>query len=216
MDAPETEAHAPHARTGIRWLDASLALSAFAISLISLFVAIHHGHTMQEMAAANARMVAASSWPYVQYGSSNLNAEGAPEISLDLANQGIGPARIEKFELRYRDRPVRSTAELLNACCIKQDAERALLSSSDDWQSAVMTVAVEGKIMAAHEERAFLRLRRTERNAAIWDRLNTERWQLRPRTCFCSVFDECWTSGAAAAKATRVAECPADWVSYGE
>lgn len=47
MDTPEVEAHARHAHTGVRWLDVSLGLSAFAVSLISLVVAIHHGHTMQ-------------------------------------------------------------------------------------------------------------------------------------------------------------------------
>jgi hypothetical protein len=91
----EPESHAHHARTGIRWLDASLALSAFAVSIISLFVAIHHGRTMQEMAEANARMVAANSWPFVQYGTGNLSEQGLPEISLSLANQGVGPARNE-------------------------------------------------------------------------------------------------------------------------
>ena len=57
MDSPEVEAHAHRHKTGISWLDLSLALSAFTVSIIYLFVAIYHGHTMQEMAEANSRMV---------------------------------------------------------------------------------------------------------------------------------------------------------------
>jgi len=44
---PENHAsHGHHTSTGFRWLDISLALSAFLISLISLGVAIEHGKTM--------------------------------------------------------------------------------------------------------------------------------------------------------------------------
>ena len=44
---------------------------------------------MQEMSAANARMVAASSWPFVQHETGNPNEQGLPEISLGLSNQGV-------------------------------------------------------------------------------------------------------------------------------
>jgi hypothetical protein len=215
MDTPEVEAHAHH-RTGIRWLDASLALSAFAISIISLFVAIHHGHTMREMAEANARMVAASSWPFVQYGSGNLGADGSQTISLSLTNQGVGPACIGKLEILYLDKPVKSTMALMKECCIKNEADLESVISPNDIKSNYASSQAEGRILAAREEKVFLALPRTKKNAAVWDRLNVERWKLGVQICYCSVFDECWTSGKAGTKATRVSECPADWVSYSE
>jgi hypothetical protein len=216
MDTPEVEAHAHHHRTGIRWLDASMALSAFAISIISLFVAIHHGQTMKEMAAANARMVAASSWPFVEYSTGNVSSSGAPEISLDITNQGVGPARIEKFAILYRDQPVKSTIDLMNACCNRQPADVQVLSDMTDSESSIVTSAVEGRILAAREENVFLKLRRTPRNAAVWDRLNTERMRVRAQICYCSVFDECWTTERPREKATRVDHCPENWTSYSE
>jgi hypothetical protein len=218
MDPIEPEPHTPHSRTGIRWLDASLALSAFAISLISLIVAIHHGRTMQDMAEANARMVAASSWPFLQYGTGNLNEQGLPEISLSLSNEGVGPARIERLELRYHDKPMPSTSELLAACCFQQegDAESVLGRNNADLASGIVTSPANGKILGARQELTLLRLRRTSANMAVWDRLNKERFQIQPRVCFCSVFDECWITERKYAKPTRVAECPADWVPYGE
>ena len=166
MDTPEVEAHAHHG-TGIRWLDASLALSAFAISIISLFVAIHHGHTMREMAEANARMVAASSWPFVQYGSGNLGADGSQTISLSLTNQGVGPARIEKLEILYLDKPVKSTMALMKECCIKNAADLESVISPKDIKSNYASSQAEGRILAAREEKVFLALpppRKTQRS----------------------------------------------------
>jgi hypothetical protein len=55
--APEVEHHQHH-RTGHRWLDITLAVSAVFISLMSLFLAIQHGRVME-------RMVEASTWAFV-------------------------------------------------------------------------------------------------------------------------------------------------------
>ena len=45
-------AHPPH-RTGHSWLDISLALSAFFVSLISLWLAMHNARTMEKLVASN-------------------------------------------------------------------------------------------------------------------------------------------------------------------
>src|SRR3954468_14872627 len=98
MTAPSEESHPPHPpvrvtpdgidpephRVGHRWLDLVLAGSAILISCISLIVAVEHGHTMQQLVAAN-------SWPLLQSASSNLDDSGRPSITLELQNVGIGP-----------------------------------------------------------------------------------------------------------------------------
>jgi hypothetical protein len=88
---PHEHAHAPH-RTGFRWLDISLALSAFFIGLISLAVAIHHGKTMDKLVASN-------SYPNIDIEQSNEEDlhDGLgqrPVLNIDLTNTGIAPARI--------------------------------------------------------------------------------------------------------------------------
>lgn len=50
---PEAAPHKPH-KVRHRRLDLIIALSAIFMSLISLVVAIRHGHTMDRMADANA------------------------------------------------------------------------------------------------------------------------------------------------------------------
>jgi hypothetical protein len=212
MDAPEVEAHAHH-RTGINWLDASLALSAFAMSIISLFVAIHHGHTMKEMADANAKMVQASVWPFVEYTSGNDGPDGQLFIAMNLVNQGVGPARIRKFQILYQGKRMKSTSELLNACCITGPKDGEALR---DFKSGPLSSQAEGRILPARGEVLFLGMRRTKKNAAVWDRLNSERFKMRPQVCFCSVFNECWTTSQSGQDAAPVQACPADWVSFHE
>ena len=59
---PESEI-APEARkTGRGWVDLSAAVCALLISITSLWVAVRHGHTMERMADANARLVSANSY----------------------------------------------------------------------------------------------------------------------------------------------------------
>ena len=100
---PEHESsHSAHG-TGYRWLDLTLALSAMFVSVVSLAVAVHHGNAMD-------RLVAANSWPFLMYSTSNKDAQGQRFISLNIENVGVGPARVQTFEVWWQGEPV-PTAE---------------------------------------------------------------------------------------------------------
>src|SRR5947209_7983490 len=116
MDSPEAPHHHP-GHTGHRWFDIALGLSAMFVSVVTLVVAIEHGCTMERMADANPRMVEANSWPFIEFSSHNLNEKGAAEVRLVLTNEGVGPARIETFELWWRGKSMSSPTQLLTACC---------------------------------------------------------------------------------------------------
>jgi len=60
------QTHEEIRKTGHRWIDISAAGCALVVSITSLFVAIHHGQSMERMAEANARLVEANSWPLLQ------------------------------------------------------------------------------------------------------------------------------------------------------
>jgi hypothetical protein len=99
MVEPPEAPHSHPSHTGHRWLDIVLGLSAMFVSVVSLVVAVEHGRTMERMADANTRMVDANSWPFVEFDSHNVDAQGNADVRLVLTNDGIGPARIETFEL---------------------------------------------------------------------------------------------------------------------
>jgi hypothetical protein len=105
MDLPEAPHNHP-SHTGHRWLDISLGLCAMFVSVVSLVVAVEHGRTMQRMADANARMVDENAWPFVEFSDHNADEQGNADIRLVLTNEGIGPARIETFELWLDGKPM--------------------------------------------------------------------------------------------------------------
>ena len=140
---------------------------SFDVSIISLYVGIHYGQTMKEMAEANARMVAASSWPFVEFQSGNVNSNGQPELSLNVANQGVGPARIERLEMRLNGQPMHTTLDLMKACCAKRSDDLHSIYDKNDFKSALITTPIERRIPPAREERPLVRLPKTANNSQL-------------------------------------------------
>jgi hypothetical protein len=183
-----------------RWLNEVAAGVAVLVSLISLWVGVR---TEQ----ANSKMVAASSWPYLQLDSGNGDDQGRPVISLELQNAGVGPAKIETFELFWQGRPYPNAKALLEACCARQQPKA--------W--AVSTAPSNDFVLRAGDSRRFLGFARNDDNAAMWDEFDRVRFsELSYRVCYCSVFDECWVTHLTTLKALRVKQCPIPKVPFGE
>jgi hypothetical protein len=184
MESPE----APHhhgGHTGHRWFDIALGVSAMFVSVVTLFVAIEHGRTMERMADANTRMVEANSWPFVAFDTHNLNEKGAPEVRLVLTNEGIGPARIETFELWWRGKPISSPLQLLKACCTPDPGH-------PQGDPVVSLGLASPRILRAGEHVDFLSVALTAASREVFGKFNSERDYIRTRVCYCSVFEECW------------------------
>src|SRR6185295_5724744 len=110
-----TESH--EHKTGHKWLDMTVAFSALFLSVVSLGVAIVHGRTMEKMAEANARLVAANSWPFLSYGPGTVTTNGVARIHMQVFNAGVGPAKIEAAELKWKGVAYASNEDFLKACC---------------------------------------------------------------------------------------------------
>jgi len=181
-------------RTGHRLLDLALPISALAVSVISLVIAVHHGRTMQDMAKENARLVQANSWPLLQYTTGNANAEGQAEISMKIENAGVGPAKIVSLEIFLQDQPIRRPADLIRA--LDPTEPRPLLSLGVNLPM-VLRPGTDTLIIGMKRE-GF---------EALWDKLNRERFRMRFRACYCSVFDECWLSDLVTVSPQPVDQC---------
>jgi hypothetical protein len=218
VDSPEAP-HAHPSHTGHRWLDIVLGVSAMFVSVVSLVVALGHGRTMERMADANTRMVEANSWPFVQFDTHNVDEHGNANVRLVLTNEGIGPARIETFELWWDGKPMSSPAVLMRSCCLTTPTESA------QAKTAIISVGVASpRILRAGEHVDFYAMSENSGNAALWSTLNTEREKITTRVCYCSVFDECWVHlgglGLLRENPTkmvhpeRVSSCPAPAIPY--
>ena len=215
VDTPEAPHQHHRAHTGHSWLDISLGLSAMFVSMVSLAVAIAHGHTMDRMAQANermveanGRMVQASSWPFVEFSTHNVDERGSPKVRLVLTNVGVGPARVETFELWWKGQPMASAEALLNACCVTPSAKPV------QQTTAVISVGQTApSILRAGAHVDFLGIAES-RPGELWNKFNVERDHITVRVCYCSVFDECWTGSGVTTKADRVDSCPTPAVPF--
>ena len=194
LEAPEVEGHLHH-KTGHGAADKILAVLAVFLSGVSVFIAVHHGKTME-------RLVAANSWPNISYGTSNLDdATGRDVISLTLKNTGVGPARIDSFEVFYKGKPLKSVGDLADCC------GKGRFSST--------TSNVLDEVLPARESINFIAIAKSATTPEIWEAANRERFNIRVRVCYCSVFDECFVRDSAERRPHRVSECrPSQPVEY--
>ena len=174
----------PHAhKTGHKWMDMTVAFSALFISVVSLGVAILHGRTMERMAEANARLVAANSWPFLSYSAGTAIADGVPRVHMSVFNSGVGPAKIESAELVWKGVAYSGDEDFLKACC-GFDPASGTGPDSDLLQNEVLRAG--GQI-------EFLALPKSANPAvfALLQRAMLSR-DLQLNVCYCSIFDDCW------------------------
>jgi hypothetical protein len=183
VDPPEAS-HSHPSHTGHRWLDIVLGLSAMFVSVVSLVVAVEHGRTMERMADANTRMVDANSWPFVEFDSHNVDEQGKADVRLVLTNDGIGPARIETFELWWNGKPMSSAEELIRSCCAVELKEAKTVTMS-------FGIAAP-RILRAGEHEDFFAILSGPGDTEFLSKLDAERLKITTRVCYCSVFDQCW------------------------
>jgi hypothetical protein len=184
-------------RSGHRAWDLLASFAAITISAASLFTAYHTSHSME-------RLVHASSWPALQLDSSNETAEGAATLSFDIHNTGVGPAQIHDFQILVDGLPVSSRGSvidnLIKACCNEARAE-ALAAAGGNRQAMLgsdTTNPVASRSLAPNEWVAAIRWPKTDSNAALWRQVDLARQsgRIEMRACYCSVFDECWTTSS--------------------
>jgi hypothetical protein len=189
--------HGPHAhpkKTGHARLDVVLALSAVFISGVSLYVAIEHGKTERDLVAAN-------SWPFLQV-SIDAGAGADRNIALSLANVGVGPAKVKWLEVSLDGAPVASARDLLRRCCGLPQTER-----SNQDLGLVLDYQVE-RVIARDDQIRLVTVLRKQADPAAFDRLEKSLLRLKFKSCYCSVFDQCWVSGLEGTEAAEVKVCP--------
>lgn len=155
------------------WLEYVIGGAAVAVSAISLQVALNANQTQE-------RLLAASTWPHVQYGTGNRLDDGTPAITLSLANAGVGPARVHSVRLRHEGVVMPDADALLRACCTPGAGNLTTITSDP------VQVLVPG------DSTIFLRYDRAGPDDPVFTALNRVRWNVEVEVCYCSVLDDCW------------------------
>jgi hypothetical protein len=207
-DLPEIPRGAPR-----HWLEYVSTFVAVIISVISLWVAIGSEN-------ANRQMVAASSWPILLVGSSNVNKAGEADITFAITNAGVGPAKVRTFEVFYKGKPYRSSGALMRACCDPNFTDMSSPEEAQIAKSAFITGQVPGNVIRAGESLVFINYGLASGDSKAWHALDIARQRdVTYRVCYCSVFDECWRNTVAHSDRLdpeRIKVCPVPPVSYEE
>jgi hypothetical protein len=193
-------------RSGMPWLDLIIAVSAIVLSVISLVVAIGNARTQE-------KMVAATSWPLLQYSTSNISDDGSPMIVMEIVNEGSGPALLKHVTVTYRKKAVPSAGKLLESCC-GMTIERWQAARRVDPEIALVTSSVRDRVIRPGERIRFLRLERREAIAPLWTGLEEARREVTFDACYCSLFEECWRSDLESLTPRRVRSCPPASAGY--
>lgn len=196
LEAP----HAHHGKSGIAWLDLSLAIAVLVLSGASLLTAQHTGHTMEKLVEENSRLVRANATPVLQFSSGNVgDGENERAISLRVSNVGTGTARVIWFEVARAGKVRRNANDLI---------EYLPRASEQDY---LPTQPVGGTYFPADESRPFVKWKYPSGaiSRAKWEAFDRDRQQGRitVAACFCSVLGECWTSTLRADAPRPVQSC---------
>lgn len=178
-------------------VDVMLGAAAVLISAVSVAVAISANKTQE-------RLLAASTWPSLSFGTSNLNDAMEPEISFELTNSGVGPARIRWYELRYKGQAFSNFNDLLTQCCKRPETQEPVSVNT-------ITSSINPVLKAGDTLRPF-RMRKADNPEWIWQPANVERNNVSIKVCYCSVLDTCWMfdSAAQVLDPPEVKRCPVD------
>jgi hypothetical protein len=200
MEPHEVHAsHPPH--TGHRWFDFAMAGSALLVSAISLYVAVHHGQTMEKLVEAN-------SFPNIEVGASVSDGArpGTMDLKIAFENTGVGPARVETVEFWDGAKPIVSADQILQA--IKAGGDGRPLDARLGGDTVV------GSLVGLGKTRDLVSL---EMDSATWEGPTVRFMErFRSRVCYCSVFEECYVtdSNTDRGRPRYVKKCPSVSAQY--
>lgn len=195
------------------WSDTVLAVAALFVSAVSLWVGIRTEN-------ANEQLVAASTWPFLQISVDNATPEGVPFLKFNVINSGVGPAKIESFEVFWKGRAYRSSKQLLRDCCGFK-SRGGLVQPVSDKRTRLLTGTVQGFVLRAGETESFILYPLHEDDVKEWNALDQARKDITYRICYCSALNECWRnvlysdlSKAGQLQPAPVKSCPMPLVAY--
>ena len=169
-------------------IDIIVAVCVVLISLASLWVAVHSSEVQE-------RTLAASVWPYLEVGSSDITDSGTRIIAYTVKNEGVGPALLKWFTMSYDGREYGSPRDVLKVCC--------------NFTTNVITSTIHNRVIAAREAIDFVKVLPKNMTSAQYHRLDQAEARITMRACYCSVLNECWMLEPHRSQPVAIRDCPA-------
>jgi len=174
------------------------------ISVISLVVSIGHGRTMEKMVEQNQKLVVASTMPILTTFGREFDDSAKPMLQVTLSNSGVGPAIIDKFEIRYKGVVYTEENALLRACC-----DKAFLKARKSRRPQMFYSTISGLILPARQDFYPITIKPDKDGLDLYNEFNRVRDgdDLTFYACYCSVLNECWETNFDHKRPQPVKEC---------
>ena len=169
----------PRARSFSQWItdpQTIIALSAVLLSVCGLFIALYEASLIR-------RQQRAAVWPHVEVGAS---IQRGNRVALLVQNTGVGPARIGAAAVTYEGET-------------KDNWEALIRSLGQDPDSVnIYRSLINGRVLPAGSQERIFSVSEGQGPTAL-DLMRTLEREIGEGTldatvCYCSVYDECWTS----------------------
>ena len=199
----EVEVEPPHVHpTGHRKLDLILPIAALFVSMLSIYLAWDNSKVMQGLVDQNERLVQANSLPHLSHSMRTLSGVDAGKVTFRLSNDGVGPAEIRFVEVKVDGRPVADVTALLERFGIPGGQ----LSITNVTNTMIRPgISVDYMDLTADPG---IKSQVDDMIEAIQAR------RIAVRTCYCSVFEDCWVIAGGNSRPRPVAQCAAPPVPY--
>ena len=168
-----------------------VSVVAIFVSVISLGVAVSSNRTQE-------RLLAASAWPALEFGTGNRSDSGTDEITFVLGNNGVGPARLRGVRVFYRGDFAADSRRLMQRCC-----------AAGDSPIIAVTSGTRGRVLKAGDRIVLMTLPTDNNSGELWQRLDRARSDVTVQVCYCSVLDDCWIFDSTRMDPEPVRSCPA-------
>jgi hypothetical protein len=190
-----------------RWFHIAVAASMVISAISALVATLHTAKTMTALVEQNAKLVRAGSTPVLQFGHGNQRENGSRSLQFGVGNVGSGIARVVWFELRVDGKvmpDMSATVSALNPNFVVP--EKIPLD--------FVTSRLAKNTLAPGAQQQVLGWDRPDEKEVeplkAWEVLNKARFKrITVEACYCSVFQECWTSSLNGDVPKSVPECSA-------
>lgn len=178
-------------------LQAIGTLAAAIAALIALFVAWDQGRVMRAQQHASVMPILAGS---VQIDES----EDVFQVSIEVRNDGVGPAFVESARILSGGEPMR-TMEEFNTTILPETLRQGATINGGTIRGALGAGRSQRLISFSWDRSED----KTEGFIALLERLFADDRLIQIETCYCSVFEQCWLAGPGdTARATTLRSCP--------
>jgi hypothetical protein len=158
------------------------------------------------------KLVAANSYPYLELMQSMSGSTALPGtdhmrdiVEYEFVNNGVGPARIEWVEMRFKGKPVADITDLLDACCRAEKHDYSGLNRRGGIEGAFVRAGASLKMFTWSEQATP-----NQDFQALHRQMN----EIQFSACYCSVFEECYVRSTEGRKPQPVKQCKAPAVTF--